>query len=195
MKWPRSVFAATLPVHAIASKEEINLGQSPNSRQTAASQSGGSLHEDPLRVYALLRERIVQEDTLINHRMGWFLFFHAILLAFIGVIFAQNTIKSDCINHDYGIYWLCVMVCFLGSLISLGTSCSIIAAKNEIGRIVRIYETEYPQSLKLQKQGKIPSLTGDMKWHFLGYIVNTYVPVLFIFVWIGFAIHVERTCG
>jgi hypothetical protein len=81
------------PVHAIASTEEINLGQPPNSRQTAAPQGGGLLHEDPLRVYALLRERIVQEDTLINLRMGWFLFFHAILLAFIGVIIAQNTIK------------------------------------------------------------------------------------------------------
>jgi hypothetical protein len=151
--------------------------------------------EDYLRVYELFRERVVQEDTLINYRMTWMIFSEAIIIALWGAINSQDLLIKACHQNppDPRIYYVALALCATGILFAFGGWLTISAAKAEIAYIRDgIYNTKYKF---IADDDRIPKLTGSAKRHSIwyGHIMGWGCPLLFVAVWSFFSLDVINT--
>jgi hypothetical protein len=99
------------------------------------------LTDDWVTMYRLHRDRVTQEDTLINHRMSWMLWSQAILLGLWGGLYftVENPTKTDAAPSVL-LKIVEVVLCIAGILTAIGSFCSVDAAVREIERIKQLYE-------------------------------------------------------
>jgi hypothetical protein len=134
--------------------------------------------ESQLTIYRLYRERIVEEDNLIGHRMQSMLWSQAIMLALwasIGVTISRDT----SIFYKLAPYLACV-IGILGILFAYCSKVSIKAGQDEIEFIKDRYAERFPDA---SGNYLIPELTGHRKAHQLGHVLPTWLPALFIVLW------------
>jgi hypothetical protein len=75
--------------------------------------------DDYLRVYQLFRERVVQEDNLINHRMSWLIFSEAIVLGLWGTVTSQDMLTKACKAGTFlQMYSVLCILCFVGVILA-----------------------------------------------------------------------------
>ncbi len=114
--------------------DEAMLGSHPMKQPTISP-----INEDELQIHKLYRERIIQEDNLINHRMMWMVLSQAFLLATFGAI-AQKIFGHDPEN----LFTQARIVCVLGMVFALASKLSIRAAQDEIDGLRTKYLDMYP---------------------------------------------------
>lgn len=94
------------------------------------------IDEDELQIYKMYRDRVVQEDGLINHRMTWMVLSQAFLTAF----WAGMALKYfDDHESAYGYFQPLVFLCFVGFFLALSSKLSIRAAQDEISTLRDMY--------------------------------------------------------
>jgi hypothetical protein len=142
---------------------------------------------DELFVHTLYRERIVQEDNLINHRMMWMVLSQAFMLALWGSILNQ-------VFNDHLIFkWITLAaVDVMGLIFSAGSFVSIRAAQLEIDELRDSYLKLYPWDFSAEKTPDrdsrktiLPRLTARKHFHRLGHAMPTGMPIMLIFMWVG----------
>jgi hypothetical protein len=147
---------------------------------------------DDLRIYEIFRERIIQEETLINYRMMWMLWFQAILLALWGGIAASSSKPLGDLCHSD--WWIGVLMPFIsapGAIFAFLSFISIQEAKTEIKAITKIYMNKYSH---IAENESIPSLTGTAGHHFWGAIVSSSKPWFLVVMWLFLAWYVMYRC-
>jgi hypothetical protein len=97
---------------------------------------------DELQIHRLYRERIVQEDNLINHRMMWTVLSQAFLLAIWGVL-----IQKIFQDHPVHFRFLAHIIAVIGFLFALGSKLAIRAAQDEIDELRQKYLCLYPTTI------------------------------------------------
>lgn len=132
------------------------------------------IDDDELQMHKLYRERIVQEDNLINHRMMWMVLSEAFLLVLWATV-AQKQL-------GYQLSLLRAMMAFIsivGILISIGSWASISAAHGEIDELRSKYVDVFKNG-----NNRLPGLTGSKHYHPIGHLVTKYFPAVLTVVWI-----------
>jgi hypothetical protein len=110
--------------------------------QSQSSTDDPLIDKDELQIHRLYRERIVQEDTLINHRMMWMVLSQAFMLAIWGVL-VQHIFRDHPVNFRI----LAKIIAALGFLFALGSKLAIRAAQDEIDEIRARYLCLYPTTI------------------------------------------------
>jgi len=172
------------------------------------------IDRDELEIHRLYRERIVQEDNIINHRMMWMIVSQAFLLA----TFVALSQKVD-------LFAATRVVCVTGIVLAFGSKFAIRAAQDEIDELRAKYIQMYPPGkegkrlsrhvefwmnlvdLRLSKQTEeythvfrlagsgshyLPGLTGSRNFHIFGHIVPKTVPLMLMVLWVVFFFTVNR---
>jgi hypothetical protein len=150
--------------------------------------------EQYLKIYAIYRERVFQEDQIVNHRMGWMLTSNILLFTFyavlIGKIGSGPTPPKD-LSSSY--VFAPIWVAGLGTICTAGSMFSINAALQEIEKLKSKYEElkkrlsiTYPQIAHAEAHGEIPhSIVGHDTHHAVGKIVPWLIPGSILMLWIG----------
>lgn len=146
---------------------------------------------DDLRVYELFRERVVEEDAIINHRMTWMFWSQAIILALWGALASQRLNEAVCKSHDLQIQHALLALSVIGVAFSLISFFSVFAAKSEINNIKRAYRRRYPH---IYSNDAIPKLTGESWRHFTGHLVDMFATGLLCALWAYFAYYALYYC-
>jgi hypothetical protein len=142
-----------------------------------------------LEIYRLHRERVIQEDNLVNNRMTWMLYSQTILFALWGGIFASE-LQFLGKGHPYDLMiallkifqatlGICAIIAAVGSWITLT------AAIEEIERIKILYaaaKTKYGY-LDDADQEIFGMITGSPIHHQWGHILTKWGPWFFVVVW------------
>jgi hypothetical protein len=120
------------------------------------------IDEDELQIHKLYRERIVQEDGLINHRMTWMILSQAFLLATFGAI-AQKIFGQ----HPEKLFTEARIVCVAGVIFALGSKFAIRAAQDEIeglrDRYLEMYPVPNEQEVIQRSEGWFANAL-DLRW-------------------------------
>jgi hypothetical protein len=119
------------------------MSDAEETRPSAKPRTISAIDEDELQIHKLYRERIVQEDTLINHRMTWMVLSQAFLLATFGAV-AQKLFGPSPEN----LYTEAKIICVIGMVFALGSKLSIRAAQDEIDGLRTKYLDMYPPQEK-----------------------------------------------
>jgi hypothetical protein len=138
---------------------------------------------ESLRVYELYRARVSQEDALVNHRMGWFLWSNAILFGFLVGLTSVSNANSAATNALLlrGPWF----VISAGVLCTLSSMFVINAALDEIEHLRTIYRAHHPQNVRAENEGRIPGLVGHRHHHFIGKCVPLMMPVIVLILWVA----------
>src|SRR6202035_173067 len=126
-----------------AESEEAAVSDAGEPKPCSMPRTISPIDEDELQIHKLYRERIVQEDNLINHRMTWMIISQAFLLATFGA-FAQKIFGPSPEN----LYTETRIVCVIGMIFALGSKLSIRAAQDEIDGLRVKYLDMYPPEEK-----------------------------------------------
>lgn len=141
-----------------------------------------------LSVHTLYRERIVQEDNLINHRMVWMLLSQAFMIALWGAM-AQKALGSGGIG---GLKWAMAIIAIVAGLFAIGSFSAIYAAQKEIKdlrtqylKMFQPHDTPASEIIKSRKTAddRLPGLTGSKSWHFLGHVLPRCMPIFLLCLW------------
>jgi hypothetical protein len=97
------------------------------------------IDEDELQLYKLYRDRVVQEDNVINHRMTWMVLSQAFLTAF----WAGMALKYFDTNPSRVYFQPMSFLCGIGFLLALSSKLSIRAAQDEISALRDIYTSVF----------------------------------------------------
>lgn len=150
------------------------------------------IDENELVIHRLYRERIVQEDNLINHRMMWMILSQAFMFALWAAIMKAGDDQSP---HFYLFGYV---VDVTGALFAVGGWFSIAAARGEINELRRNYLQFYPNSNEGERASKaankfiartsvrrdiLPGLTGSKHFHRMGHIVDWLMPLWLALMW------------
>jgi hypothetical protein len=137
-----------------------------------------------LKIYTLYRERISQEDNLINHRMSWLLWSQAIFFAFwIGL--ANGTFeKISLMVSSKAIAWALGIIAVIGGVLAESSRRAIGAAQAEIEYLVEVCHRRHTDLEQAARLEQIPSLVGHKRTHNVGHWVPKYSPFLFMVVWV-----------
>lgn len=130
---------------------------------------------DPLeeKLHKLYRERIVQEDNLINHRMMWMM----LSQAFIAAFWSQ-------LHNGHFPSLLLALIAVIGLGFSGASKLSIMAAQHEIKFLNEKFDELYPIKNILQ-----PSLLGTGEHHNWGHTAAKYTPIVMMLMWFIFLIY------
>jgi hypothetical protein len=154
------------------------------------------IDDDELKIHKLYRDRIVQEDNLINHRMMWMILSQAFIFGLWGASFKAST--SDPIFATLG-YVLDVFGC----IFALWSHATLAAARGEIDELRKNYLEFYPNDAASETESKasgkfisrksvrrdiLPGLTGSKHFHPTGHIVGRYMPRCLALVWLLLAV-------
>jgi len=141
-----------------------------------------------LNTYRLHRARIVEEDALINHRMGWMLWSTSILLTLWGALIAASFVNQGEMN-DLFRPLLAIMgfvVSLMGAYLAHVSGISVNAAKVEVERIRNSYGTIV--SGKAVNHEILKTVTGNYtsvsNTHLDGHRSARVMPILFIVLWL-----------
>ena len=148
------------------------------------------IREKELLIHRLYRERIVEEDNLINHRMMWMILSQAFVMAFWAAL-AQKLYD----DHGYpALRYPMGIIAIIGGVFAIGSFYSIHAARREIQELRDKYRGMYQSSDTPRNQlnpnlpiadNRLPGLTGSKHNHRAGHIVPVCMPWLLFVVWIG----------
>jgi hypothetical protein len=138
-----------------------------------------------LGIYGLYRERVSQEDNLINHRMSWMLWSQAILFAFWASTGngSLSLLADAASKHEAAFLQLIIGV--VGFFFAFGSRVSIKAAQDEIKYLADICFAKYPDLKKAMDHNVIPDLIGHKKGRLLSHIVPSGAPFLFMLMWVA----------
>jgi len=143
------------------------------------------IDEDELLVHTLYRERIVEEDNLINHRMMWLVLSQAFLLAL------WSAILNQLFNGHLSVKWITLgVIDIMGLVFSAGSYASIRAAQLEIGELRESFLKLYPFDFSAEEANHpqktlLPRLTARKHFHRVGHAVPTLMPIMLTFMWLG----------
>jgi hypothetical protein len=140
---------------------------------------GPEQEERLLKIYALYRERISQEDNLINHRMSWLLWSQAIFFAFwVGLANGKFAAIGDAFGPK-GILWADLVIAGIGMTFAGSSRLSIKAAQEEIEYLKDICYGRHSDLKDAAERRQIPSLVGHKDRHKYGHVTPTYSPFFF----------------
>jgi hypothetical protein len=156
-----------------------------------------------LLIHRVYRERIVQEDNLINHRMMWMVLSQAFMFALWGLLF-QRFHQAELLKFGVIRGYLYV-IAGVGMLFAWGSKFSISAAQREIKLLRSNYLAFYPDPTASKwhwwrrassppdltkiihresiRRDILPGLTSK-HFHFLGHLTPTFMPIGLIALWI-----------
>jgi hypothetical protein len=144
--------------------------------------SAGNIAPEYLEIYRLFRERVNQEDNLVNQRIGWVLWSNAIFFAFFA---GTTTIISG--KGDPAIVGPLaaapIIVALVGVVCTIGLSLGISAALNEIEYLCERYNS-HPSVRNAMQDGRVPNLVGHRNNHLLGKLIPWFVPISMGALWI-----------
>lgn len=153
------------------------------------------IDERELQIHKLYRERIVQEDNLINHRMMWMILSQAFLFALWGVAAKGADQKFDLSVFTY-------VIDVTGFFLAISSALSLAAARGEIDELrikyLELYPIIKPPEAASKWSGKyitpnsgerniLPGLTGSKHFHPLGHGVDVLMPIWLACLWIVLA--------
>jgi len=143
------------------------------------------IDDDELLIHSLYRERIVQEDNLINHRMMWLVLSQAFMLAL------WSAILNQLFNSHLSVKWIMLgIVDGMGIIFSAGSFASIRAAQREVDELRDSFLTLYPQDFSARdpshpQKTLLPRLTARKHFHIVGHALPTLMPILLTLMWLG----------
>ena len=146
--------------------------------------------DDFIKVYQLHRDRVVQEDALIDRRMTWMLRLQATLFVLWGGLFAANVAvfsKPSDFHINYSFLKIVeIFLCLIGAITSLGSWATLRAAFDEIEHIKCLYEkTKKAFNYSVPTEGAMFELvTGRPVHHQWGHIATKYTPLIFVGIWV-----------
>ena len=111
--------------------------------------------QEQLGVYEAFRRRIVDEDSLINHRTTWHLGIQTILIAVWGAVYATNP-------DTFFKALIMLTLNSIGITVAVTTYRTIRSAHSEMKKAIKSYLRQYP---KLFYDFGIPKLTGNSDTH------------------------------
>jgi len=146
-----------------------------------------------LEIYSLYRERVSQEDNLVNHRMGWMLLSNAIFFGFFAALIAALSNDRATGSSFSRFSFVPTTIALFGIICTGGSIISIHAALDEIDYLHDIYRTMYPEIGEAERMRLMPSLVGHKNYHFFGTIVPRLMPWGIILLWVALIIfqHME----
>jgi hypothetical protein len=159
-------------------------------RKPGEAEAAPKLADDFVMMYRLHRDRVTQEDAVINHRMTWLLWSQAILFGLWGGLFAGELNYFDIlIKHYIAYFGLKIFegtLCIAAGIASFGSWLTLIAAIDEIERIKRLYKNikttfGYTKSCEEELFGMV---TGRRVHYIWGHIVTKCGPWFFVFIWV-----------
>jgi hypothetical protein len=140
-------------------------------------------------IYRLHRDRVIQEDNLINNRMTWMLYSQTILFALWGGVFASE-LQFLGKGHQYDlmiallkIFQAMLAICAI--IAAVGSWVTLTAAIGEIERIKTLYEAakaKYGYTLDPSRE-IFGMVTGAAVHHRWGHILTKWGPWFFVGVW------------
>jgi hypothetical protein len=133
------------------------------------------------RAYETYRKRIVEEDTLINHRMSWMIFSESIMFVLFG---AAERAKEHAVIpflHIPPSPLFMIAISTFGLLIAVISLRSIGAAQEEIYELCREYDNKQPDA---HDSKLLPKLTGQDRNHYAGHLLPNVLPTLIIAIWL-----------
>ena len=191
-----------------------------NQTTSAKPRTISVVDEDELQIHKLYRERIVQEDNIINHRMMWLVLTQAFLLGIFGAL-AQKIYAQSPEN----LFTAARVVCATGIVLAVGSKFAIRAAQDEIDELREKYLKMYPSNqgdiiltrhaefwinlidMRLNKQTEkyphvetlkergsvyLPDVTGSRNFHLFGHAMPKAVPGILILLWVFLFFNVKR---
>lgn len=127
------------------------------------------------RTYLIYRQRVVEEDALIDNRMSWFLAAQPTFLAGFVLLFPISATWV-------GLAFL-AFLCLAGVAVTVISQRSVNAAKAEIEAL----DADYLEALKglppHSSPEAYPRLIGRDKRHKVGHTLPTILPYLFYCLW------------
>lgn len=102
--------------------------------------------------WELLRNAIMHEDTLVNHRLTWLLTIEGFL---IGGFFVMGK-PGEALSVSAG---LTAFIFFFASLVCLVALASMASAHDRITNIIRFWHKKYPEE-KTDATRSLPAITG-----------------------------------
>lgn len=135
---------------------------------------------DELEYYKLYRDRVVNEDTLIYHRLSWFLGSQTILfILWAAVLKGPTSIQTPFHAVTVGFCIFGLVSCFVSTL-------GVWAALSEIAHLQVRYEKYNPSPHVM-----LPPIVGNPDHHLLGkvppYLLIVAVAVGWVSVWVFLA--------
>lgn len=112
---------------------------------------------DEVNFFRLYREQIVNEDTLIYHRMSWFLIVQTILFVLWAAV-----LKSPPQSGPYGA--LTAGMSVFGMLSCIPALLGVSAAQSAITNVRAQYEKNHPG----RPHPALPAMVGNLDHHLLG---------------------------
>jgi hypothetical protein len=141
-----------------------------------------NIPQEYLEIYRLFRERVAQEDNLVNQRIGWVLWSNAIFFAFFVGITTIISGKSDP-SIVARLSVAPIAIALAGIVCTIGLSLGIAAALNEIDYLYDIYFNRYPSIKHAVDDGLMPNLVGHRSNHIVGKIIPWCVPISMGLLW------------
>jgi hypothetical protein len=129
-----------------------------------------------LSTYEAYRDRVVNEDRLINERLCWMILSEPMLLGGYLLLFKEGQ------PNKYGLIMAGLAVC--GLLIALLTYASIKAAHLEILSL----KTEYNDRSKASG-GALLELTGESGRHKAGHMLTITMPFMVVALWVAAGVY------
>jgi len=143
------------------------------------------IDDDELLVHTLYRERIVEEDNLINHRMMWLVLSQAFMLAL------WSAILNQLFNGHLSMKWATLgFIDFMGLVFSAGSYASIRAAQREVAELRDSFLKLYPHDFSADtidhpQTTLLPRLTARKHFHLIGHALPTLMPIMLTLMWLG----------
>jgi hypothetical protein len=124
---------------------------------------------------------VVQEDNLVNQRIGWVLWSNAIFFALFAGITTIISGKGD--PAVVGpLSAAPIFVALVGVVCTLGLSFGISAALNEIGYLCERY-ISHPSVKNAKNDDRVPNLVGHRNNHPIGKLIPWFVPIAMGALW------------
>jgi hypothetical protein len=166
---------------------------------TEIKKASPTLFKDWVTIYRLHRDRVVQEDSLINYRMTWMLLSQTILLGLWGGLFAAEITNFDKLTAHYIEYSILKFfegaLSFAAVVAAIGSWITLRAAIDEIERVKCLYEkakTKFSYASAPDEE-IFGMITGRRIHHIWGHIITKWGPWFFVSVWVTlFIIFVGR---
>lgn len=177
------------PPSEIDTMEKGPASQTVLTERRPVSSDPPLIDADELQIHRLYRERIVQEDNLINHRMMWLILSQAFMFALWAVLSKEADFKSfDTSVIRYALAAIGFVFATLGGA-------SIAAARGEINRLEKNYLRLYPTSEEQSKTSGtsishssrrtdiLPGVIGSGFFHLFGHGVDYSMPAGLACLW------------
>ncbi len=130
-----------------------------------------------------IRAMIQHEDTLINHRLTWFLVFQGFLFTALGIVW--QGVFSNGIKPDLFLIGITVMIAIVGSLSALATKQGVNSAVEAILKLHEKWDKYQKQEVIAPVIGLILETEGSEKLKSRKFLTPwKFIPSMMFFWWI-----------